>query len=49
MITVSGEGMPILENASEKGDLLVTVNVVFPDRLSDEQKSLLTKALAQQE
>jgi DnaJ-class molecular chaperone len=44
VISISGEGMPVPEYSSEKGDLLVTVHVVFPTQLSDEQKSLVKKA-----
>lgn len=45
VLTIAGEGMPILENASEKGDLLVTIHVVFPSTISAEQRTLITKAL----
>lgn len=35
-----GEGMPVFEQYSDAGDLLVTYIVQMPDKLSDEQKKL---------
>ena len=35
-----GEGMPVFEQYSEVGDLLITYIVELPDKLSDEQKTL---------
>ncbi len=35
---IKGEGMPIYENASEKGDLIVTYEVSLPQKLTQEQK-----------
>jgi DnaJ-class molecular chaperone len=31
---IKGEGMPIYENASEKGDLIVTYEVSLPQKLT---------------
>ena len=35
-----GEGMPVFEQYSEVGDLMVTYIVDLPDKLTDEQKKL---------
>ena len=43
---VSGEGMPISKTGGKtKGDLIVRFNVVFPDRLSEDQKKKLREIL----
>jgi DnaJ-class molecular chaperone len=46
VITVSEEGMPIPENASEKGDLFVTIKVVFPRTMTAQQKAQVTALTA---
>lgn len=35
---VRGEGMPIYESASERGDLIVTYQVVMPEKLTQDQR-----------
>ena len=42
---VKGEGVPVSNNTTERGDLIIEFNIVFPKQLSPEQKELLTKAL----
>jgi len=42
---VRGEGMPLSKNPDSKGDLVVKFNIIFPSRLTDEQKRLLRQAL----
>jgi DnaJ-related protein SCJ1 len=46
VVKVEGEGMPLPEYGSEKGDLLVTIHVDFPKFLSISQKHELKKLLA---
>lgn len=46
-ITVTDEGMPLPEYGSEKGDLIVTVHVVFPKTATAEQKEQLKTLFAQ--
>lgn len=41
---VIGEGMPHYQFSSEFGDLYVTYNVEFPDKLTDEQFALFKEA-----
>jgi len=42
---VKGEGMPISKSPGQKGDMIVTFNVVFPTSLSKEQKDKLAMIL----
>lgn len=42
---VYGEGMPKPKNPSERGDLHIHFNIIFPKHLTDEQKYALTKIL----
>ena len=43
---VSGEGMPISKTGGrQKGDLVLKFNVVFPDKLSEEQKQKIKSIL----
>ena len=35
---IVGEGMPIYERASDRGDLIVTYEVELPKKLTDDQK-----------
>lgn len=37
---MKGEGMPIHQRSGEFGDLYITINVKFPNELSEEQKRL---------
>jgi len=43
--TVRGEGMPISKEPGQKGNLVITFNVVFPTRLTDEQKRVIAQTL----
>lgn len=38
---LSGQGMPRMDNLSQKGDLYARVKVVLPQKLSDQQKALI--------
>jgi len=40
-----GEGMPVSKNPKERGDLIITFSVKFPDHLSAAQVSSLSKTL----
>lgn len=42
-----GEGMPVFEQYSEVGDLMVTYIVDLPDKLSDQQKELFAEFFAE--
>lgn len=42
---VPGEGMPLPEDTKRRGDLIIEFDVEFPQRLSREQKILVTQAL----
>lgn len=42
---VPGEGMPISKDPSQKGDLVITFDIVFPKSLSPEKKELIKLAL----
>ncbi|KAJ3247284.1 hypothetical protein HK104_007807 [Borealophlyctis nickersoniae] len=43
-IVVRGEGMPISKQPGKRGDLIVTVKVKFPERVTKEQKDLVKRA-----
>jgi len=43
---VPGEGMPISKEDKARGDLIIAFEIEFPQRLSQEQKSLLKDALS---
>ena len=47
-VRIAGEGFPITrkDSSKRKGDLLVRIEVVFPDRLSDAQATAVRKALS---
>uniref|UniRef100_A0A8C6U566 DnaJ heat shock protein family (Hsp40) member B13 n=1 Tax=Neogobius melanostomus TaxID=47308 RepID=A0A8C6U566_9GOBI len=45
---VSGEGMPLPHNPSQKGDLIFTFDILFPEKLSAESKHLIKQALQPQ-
>lgn len=45
VITIKEEGMPVQEYASEKGDLFLTVKVIFPQSLNEDQKQKLKDVL----
>lgn len=44
-IPFPGRGMPISKDPSQKGALIVTIRVSFPDSLNDTQRELIRKAL----
>ncbi|XP_065057972.1 dnaJ homolog subfamily B member 13-like [Rhopilema esculentum] len=43
--TVKGEGMPVTNDKTGRGDLVIAFDIQFPTHLSPEQKDLLAKAL----
>ncbi|CAL1573716.1 unnamed protein product [Knipowitschia caucasica] len=42
---VPGEGMPLPQDPSQKGDLIFTFDILFPEKLSAENKLLIKQAL----
>ncbi|SOV20339.1 knob associated heat shock protein 40 [Plasmodium gaboni] len=42
---IPNEGMPYMENPQMKGNLIVEFDIIFPNDLNDEQKSLIKQAL----
>lgn len=42
---ISGEGMPVAKNPSQKGDLILRFNVRWPSNLSEQQKQQLASVL----
>ncbi len=44
---VPGEGMPHAKHPGQKGDLLVTCDVVFPKHIPEDRKQLIRRALAE--
>lgn len=42
---IAGEGMPIAKNPSQKGDLLLRFEIIWPSSLSDNQKAKLAEVL----
>lgn len=43
--TVPGEGMPLPEDPTKKGDLFIFFDIQFPTRLTPKKKQLLRQAL----
>jgi molecular chaperone DnaJ len=43
VITLRGQGMPVLRRSGRRGDLRVVVNVVIPRRLNKEQRELVRR------
>lgn len=43
---VTGEGMPLSQDPSQRGNLILTFNIQFPVKLSPERKQLIKQALA---
>ena len=43
---VSGEGMPVSQDPSQRGDLIIQFDIHFPQKLSAEKKHLINQALA---
>ncbi|XP_003391805.1 PREDICTED: dnaJ homolog subfamily B member 13-like, partial [Amphimedon queenslandica] len=44
-IRVVGEGMPLVDDPNERGDLIIRFNVSFPAVLNPQQKQLIKQAL----
>lgn len=44
-LIIQNEGMPISKDPSKRGNLIINFDVVFPSRLSSEQKSELRRVL----
>ena len=44
-IKVVGEGMPLAEDPTERGDLIIRFNVSFPPVLTPHQKTLIKQAV----
>nr|XP_033804557.1 dnaJ homolog subfamily B member 13 [Geotrypetes seraphini] len=42
---VPGEGMPLSNNPLQKGDLIISFNINFPERLSQQNKQFIRQAL----
>jgi DnaJ family protein B protein 4 len=42
---IANEGMPISKQPGRKGDLIVTFEVIFPTRLTEQQKDRLRQVL----
>jgi len=45
IMKISGEGMSILNNPFEKGDMIIHFNIILPKYLDDSRKDILTKIL----
>ena len=43
---VVGEGMPLVDDNNQHGDLVIKFTVVFPPVLNQQQKALIRQALA---
>ncbi|KAI3373115.1 hypothetical protein L3Q82_006445 [Scortum barcoo] len=43
---VTGEGMPLSQDLSQRGNLIIIFDIQFPERLSTERKNLIKQALA---
>lgn len=43
---IAGEGMPLMDNAHQHGDLYVTYQIAFPDTMSNAQKESIQKTFA---
>ncbi|XP_070773507.1 dnaJ homolog subfamily B member 13 [Enoplosus armatus] len=43
---VTGEGMPLSQDPSQRGNLIITFDIQFPEKLSAERKHLIKQALA---
>ncbi|XP_044226705.1 dnaJ homolog subfamily B member 13 [Thunnus albacares] len=43
---VTGEGMPLSQDPSQRGNLIITFDIQFPEKLSAERKYLIKQALA---
>jgi DnaJ family protein B protein 4 len=42
---ISGAGMPLPKNPSQRGDIVIDYNIIFPTRLTSEQKKKIEEAL----
>jgi DnaJ-class molecular chaperone len=45
IMKISGEGMPLLNNPFEKGDMIIHFNIILPKHLDDNRKDILIKIL----
>ncbi|XP_029956563.1 dnaJ homolog subfamily B member 13 [Salarias fasciatus] len=43
---LTGEGMPLFEDPSQRGNLIISFDVQFPEKLSAEKKQLIKEALS---
>ncbi|XP_030009673.1 dnaJ homolog subfamily B member 13 [Sphaeramia orbicularis] len=43
---VTGEGLPLFEDPSQRGNLIITFDIKFPEKLSAERKQLIKQALS---
>jgi DnaJ-class molecular chaperone len=43
--TVAGEGMPRAKDPTQRGNLVIHFKVIFPESITDDQKTLITAAL----
>ncbi|XP_051257892.1 dnaJ homolog subfamily B member 13 [Dicentrarchus labrax] len=43
---VTGEGMPLSQDPSQRGNLIITFDIQFPEKLSAERKQLIKQALS---
>eukprot|EP01091_Cochliopodium_minus_P003714 TRINITY_DN1368_c0_g2_i1.p1 TRINITY_DN1368_c0_g2~~TRINITY_DN1368_c0_g2_i1.p1 ORF type:complete len:349 (+),score=132.92 TRINITY_DN1368_c0_g2_i1:27-1073(+) len=43
--TISGKGMPVSRNPQQKGNLKITYNVLFPSKITEDQKNKLKNVL----
>ena len=48
ILKIEGEGMPIKDQMNTFGDLLITFNIIFPEKVSKQRKEYLIKVLPQQ-
>lgn len=43
---LTGEGMPLFEDSSQRGNLIISFDIQFPEKLSPERKQLIKEALS---
>jgi len=42
---IKSEGMPIAKSPGEKGDMIITFEIQFPTKLTEQQKQMISNAL----
>ena len=42
---IAGKGLPLSKDASRKGDMLISFEIVFPEKLNGQTKDLLKNSL----